>query len=217
MTGQRPPALPSSRAPTAIEKLRAIGGSKSFQHRNHVPPGQLYACAPTIECFTQNARRCEIVHTRLTRSAAERGRTARRHAGNTVDHCDQSRRSTQPQCPAARGCSSPAQHTASKGKPTGLHPWLEKNSFRTQPAPRAAGGEESLAGASTPGRNSGDTGGLVRLGQRPGACATKESAAHDRRNAKACRSNPATTVEGKVHSPDRPAHPTAFLVEESSA
>jgi hypothetical protein len=75
-----------------------------------------------------------------------------------------------------------------------------------------------MAGANTEGRNSGDTGSLVRLCKRPRprARATGEPAAHGRLNAKAGRSSPATRVEGKVHSPDCPAHPTALLVEESS-
>ena len=72
-----------------------------------------------------------------------------------------------------------------------------------------------MAEGNTAGRNSGHTDWLVRLCKRPDACATGEPAAHRRLNAKACRSSSATKAEGKVHSPDRLAHPTAFLIEES--
>ena len=183
-------------------------------------------CARQLLCLHQERRSIRMLN--------ERGRTSLRNTDNTVDHCDQSRRSAPPERPAARGGSSPVQHTPSKAKPTGQHAGPEKNSFpdsacstsgRRTKSPRATGGdwrgapggEESLAGASTPGRNSGDTGGLVRLGQHPGAGVVGEPAAHDQCNAKACRSHPATTVERKVHSPNRPAHLTAFLVEERSA
>src|SRR5713226_532879 len=44
--------------------------------------------------------------------------TARRNVGNTVDRRDPPRRSAQPECPAARGCYSSAQHTV-EGKAHG--------------------------------------------------------------------------------------------------
>jgi hypothetical protein len=51
---------PTPRVPASIRKLGAIWGSESLKHRNLTPSGGIYACARTIECFTQNARRCKI-------------------------------------------------------------------------------------------------------------------------------------------------------------
>ena len=76
---------PTPRAPTSIQKLRAIGGSESYKHRNPTPSYGLHARVRTFGCFTQNARRREIVYTRLEASTAERESTSRRNAGNTVD------------------------------------------------------------------------------------------------------------------------------------
>jgi len=132
---------PPSPAPASIEKLRAIGGSKSFQHRNHVPPGQLYACAPRIGCFTPNARRCEIVHTRLTTSTAEREDAP--HAVTPATGLIAAIRPGTRHNPSAqrRGVAAlqPSTHRRRPSPPASTPGWI-KSLLRTQPAPPAASG-----------------------------------------------------------------------------